>query len=120
VTADNGGHTNYDVATSTTFTAAVNGQLVTVAPFNDMLRAANLVRAAAGWPALDWSNILSSSDPLPSPGNAITARQVMACRARINEALQALGVVVSDYTNPDLLNVPITAASVNEVQQRAQ
>ena len=100
--------------------AAVPGQLVGVTPFNEMLRAANLVRAAAGWPALGWSNILSSSDPLPAPGSTITARQVMACRARINEALQALGVVVGGYTNSDLLHLPITAASINEVQQRAQ
>ena len=44
----------------------------------------------------------------------------MSCRARMNEALQALGVAVRDYTDPDLLHVALKALNVNEVQQRAQ
>jgi hypothetical protein len=120
VTSDNDGRTDYDVATTATFALAVSNEPVTATVFNDMLRATNLVRAAAGWPPLQWSNILSASDPLPAPDNVITSRQVLSCRARMNEALQALGVTVHDYTYPDLMNAPISAISINEVTQRAQ
>jgi YD repeat-containing protein len=120
VTSDNGGRTDYDVATTSVFVLAVHDQPVSAAVFNDMLRATNLVRAAVGWPPLQWSNILSASDPLPAPDNAITSRQVLSCRARMNEALQALGVTVHDYAYPDLFNVAISSTSINEVIQRAQ
>jgi len=80
VTSNNGGSTDYDVATTMSFQAAVAGQLVSTAAFNDMLTAVNNVRGAAGWPALSWSNVLAENDPLPSPGAFITARQIVACR----------------------------------------
>jgi hypothetical protein len=119
VTSNNQGRTNYDVATTMTFTAAVAGQVVTPVAFDSMLAAVNKVREAAGWPAVTWSNILAANDPLPAPGQLITARQIMSCRARMNEALQALGIAVANYSNPDLVNLPIRAVNVNEVQQRA-
>jgi YD repeat-containing protein len=120
VTSDNGGHTDYDVATLAAFTAAAPLTTITPTPLNSMLAAVNSVRAAAGWPAVTWSNVLSASDPLPQPGQYITARQIMACRARMNEALQALGVVVRPYTDPDLGNLSIKALYINEIEQRAQ
>jgi hypothetical protein len=120
VTASNGGRTDYDVATTMTFVQAVPRQLVTATPMNSMLDAVNKVRAAAGWPAVTWSNILAANDPVPEPGQLITARQVMACRARMNEALQALGVRVGDYTDPDLVRLSIKADYINEVERRAQ
>jgi len=120
VTATSGGTTNYDVATTTTFIQAVSGTSVTSAPISSMLAAVNSVRAAAGWPSVTWSNILASADPLPDPGQRVTARHVMACRERMNEALQALGVSVQPYTHPDLLNLVLSASYVNEVEQRAQ
>ena len=113
MTSNNGGSTDYDVATTMSFQAAVAGQLVSTAAFNDMLTAVNKVRGAAGWPALSWSNVLAENDPLPSPGAFITARQIVACRARMNEALQTLGVRVRDYSDPDLMNVTIKATNVN-------
>ena len=119
VKSDNFWQTDYDVATTMTFTAAVANQIVTPAPYESMLLAVNKVREAAGWPALTWSNILSASDPLPSPGQLITARQIMSCRSRMNEALQALGVAVSNYTDPDVYHMVMKAVNVNEVQQRA-
>jgi len=119
VRSNNGGSTDYKVATTMSFVAAVSGQQVTTMPINDMLTAVNKVRAAAGWPGLTWSNILASSDPLPQPNALITARHIMSCRSRMNEALQALGVIVQEYSDPDLFHVAIKDVNINEVQQRA-
>jgi YD repeat-containing protein len=120
VRADNGRTTDADIATTVAFTAAVPLQPITPAPLNSMLDAVNRVRGFLGWPAVTWSNILAASDPLPAPGALITSRQIIACRARMNEALQALGIVVRDYTNPDLIHLTIKAVYINEVEQRAQ
>jgi hypothetical protein len=120
VTSNNGGSTDYDVATTMTFTQAVSGQVITAAPANDMLNAVNKVRGAAGWPALTWSNILAAGDPLPAPGSVILARHIMSCRARMNEALQTLGVRIPPYANADLVGDVVYAADINEVQQRTQ
>jgi len=98
----------------------VVGEPLTTVAFQDMLAAVNKVREAAGWPALAWSNLLAANDPLPAPGQLITARQIQSCRARMNEALQALGVSVGEYTDPDLYHLAVKALNVNEVQQRAQ
>jgi len=113
-------YSNSDVATTRTFTAAASGNTITATPTNDMLAAVNSVRAAAGWAPLTWANILSPTDPIPNPGNFILARHVLSCRARMNEALQALGVPVQSYVAPELIGITVTAANINEVQQRAQ
>jgi hypothetical protein len=118
--SNNGGSTDVDVATTTLFTAAVLGQSVTTIPTNDMLNAVNKVRAAVGWPALTWSNILAASDPVPAPTVLVMGRHITSCRARMNEALQALGVTVHPYTDADPLGKVITATSINEVQDRAK
>lgn len=101
------------------FTNPVEQQPVSAAPIADMLDAVNKVRAAAGWPAVTWSNILASSDPLPDPGAAVAERHITSCRARMNEALQALGVMVTNYTDPDLKLAPVKALHIREIQQRA-
>jgi YD repeat-containing protein len=119
VLSDNGGSTDFAVATTMQLTAAAANQFITPAPFNDMLTAVNKVREAVGWPAVTWSNVLAPNDPLPAPDQYILAKHVMSCRARMNEALQALGVRVQEYSVPDLFNQPISATSINEVQQRA-
>jgi hypothetical protein len=114
-------YSNTDVATTMTFTEPQEGGYVDdVAPIASMLDAVNKVRAAAGWPAVTWSNILAASDPVPSPGQLITARQVTACRVRMNEALLALGSAVVPYTDPQLDLVDIKALYIREVQQRAR
>lgn len=120
VTSNNGAKSDIDVATTVSFTQAVAGQRITAAPLNSMLDAVNRVRGAVGWPAVTWSNILAENEPLPAPGALITARQIIACRARMNEALQALGVVVHDYTDPDLFHLKIRPLYINEVEMRAQ
>lgn len=120
VTADNGGKTNYDLATTMSFTQANAGGPISATPMNSMLDAVNKVREAAGWTAVTWSTILAGNDPLPVPGQLVTARQLIACRARMNEALQALGVSVGDYTDPDLFHLTIRASYINEVEARAR
>jgi YD repeat-containing protein len=111
---------NSDVATTRSFSAPVSGQIVTTTPSTDMLDAVNSVRAALGWPALTWANILAASDPVPASGSSVTARQILSCRARMNEALQALGAPVQGYTDGDVTLQAIKALHIREVQERAQ
>lgn len=113
-------YSNVDVATTASFIAALEGQIITTAPLNDMLNAVNKVREAAGWPPVTWNNILSPTDPVPAPGVAISGRQITSCRARMNEALQALGAPVHEYTDPDLVLRVIKAVHIREVQERAR
>ncbi|HYK05343.1 MAG TPA: hypothetical protein VE974_26570 [Thermoanaerobaculia bacterium] len=112
-------YSNSDVATTKVFTNPVEQQPVSAAPIADMLDAVNKVRAAAGWPAVTWNNILASTDPLPDPGAVVAERHITSCRARMNEALQALGVIVTNYTDPDLKLAPVKALHIREIQQRA-
>lgn len=113
-------YSNSDVATTMSFGAPVSQQQISSVPATDMLNAVNKVREAAGWPALTWSNILSSGAPLPSPGLIVTGEHVTSCRARMNEALQALGVPVRTYTDPDVVLRTVKAVHIREVQERAQ
>jgi hypothetical protein len=113
------GYSNSDVATTKVFTEPVAQQAVSAAPIADMLDAVNRVRAAAGWPAVTWTTILASTDPVPDPGAFVAERHITSCRARMNEALQALGVIVTNYTDPDLKVASVKALHIREIQQRA-
>jgi len=85
-----------------------------------MLRAVNAVRAIARWPAIEWKTALSPSDPIVAPSTQITSRQILAARARMDEALQAIGARVTQYTDPDISTIAIRAVHINEVQQRVK
>jgi len=113
-------YSNSDVATTITFPQVTTGSAVTAASVEPMLTAVNSVRAALGWPAVTWTNILSSSDRSPTPFAAVRASHVLTCRARMNEALQALGVPVSIYTDPDLVGGVMRAIHINELTARTQ
>jgi hypothetical protein len=111
---------NSDVATTKTYSNVVPNTLITSAAFDDLLDAVNKVRGAAGWPAVGWGNILAPTDVLPSPGERITARHVIACRARMTEALQAVGARPLVYNHADPTFQLITAATLNEVLEQAR
>jgi len=113
-------YSNSDVATTIAFSQVTAGSAVTAASVEPMLTAVNAVRTALGWPAVTWTNILSSSDRSPAPSAAVRASHVLTCRARMNEALQALGVPVSVYTDPDLVGGAIKATHINELTARTQ
>ena len=113
-------YSNSDVALTMSFTQAVVDQPISVATNEGILVAVNKVREAVGWPALTWNNILTTTSPLPGPGGYIDSRHITACRARMNEALQALGVPVTTYSDGDLTDRPIRAPHINELLQRAQ
>lgn len=113
-------YSNADVVSDAVFIAANAGQTITTGPFGEMLRAVNLVRAAAGWPGLSWSTILSPSSPAPGGGRVVTREHLTACRNRMSEALQALGVRIVPYTDPDLTGQPVKAVHVNQIQERAR
>lgn len=114
----NESQTNTDVATTTTFVAA-GGDVSDVA-FAEMLRAVNMVRDAAAWPALTWANILAPNDPLPVPGAVILKQHITAARARMDEALHALGVRTSPYADAVLDGLFVQAKHINDVQERAK
>jgi hypothetical protein len=115
-----GSFTNADVATTAQFASAAARQPITANGADEMLRAVNKVREAAGWPAVTWTAILSPSDPVVAVANQVTARQLLSCRARMNEARQALGVSAVAFTDSDPALVPIKALHFNEVLQGAQ
>ena len=81
-------YSNSDIAITMSFTQAVPDMPILAATNEGLLVAVNKVRAAVGWPALTWNGILTTSSPLPAPGEFIDSRHVTACRARMNEALR--------------------------------
>jgi hypothetical protein len=113
-------YSNSDVATTRTFAAPVAGAAISTTYSDDMLAAVNSVRAAAGWPAVTWRDILTSADPLVAHRSPVVQRHILACRARMTEALQALGASIVAYTDPDLAGRQIRAIHVAEVQERAK
>jgi hypothetical protein len=111
---------NVDLATRGTFIGAVANAAISPTPFDEMLRAINAVRAIAKWPSVTWQSVLAPSDPLVASGKGVAARQLLAGRARMNEALQAIGAPAPAYTDGDTSNLAVKALHVNEVQQRVQ
>jgi YD repeat-containing protein len=104
-----------DVATTMGFAPVIAGAPVTSATADEMLLAVNKVREAVGWPALTWATLLLPGDPVATAGNTVTSRQILACRARINEALLALGASTPNYLDADLLQVAIKASHVQQI-----
>lgn len=111
---------NVDLATTGTFLSVVAGDHITPATFAEMLRAVNSVRAISGWPSLTWATMLSPADPVVGQGNGVAAQQVLAARARMNEAMQAVGALTPPYSDADLAGIAVKAIHVNEVHQRTQ
>ena len=68
---------------------------------------------------MSWSNILSPADPRPMPATNILARHIVALRARMNEAIHAVGVGVSGYSDSDPHLKSIQASQLTELQSRA-
>jgi len=111
---------NVDLATTMAFTPVQAGDPVNVAVFNELLAALNAVRSAAGWAAVGWSNILAANDPLPNLDQPITSKHILALRARLNEALQALGVSIGGYADPDLSVAAVSAQHITDLQNKAR
>lgn len=86
-----------DLATTRFFQAPAEGDSIQAIFASEVLAAVNKVRAAVGWPAVTWSNILSATDPLPAPGATVSVRHILSCRARLDEARQALGARAGVY-----------------------
>jgi hypothetical protein len=109
---------NSDAVTLHSFVAVVTGQPITPEVVNDILFGVNAVREAAGWAPVTWSNIVASNEGIPAPGATIRAAHLMTCRARLNEALQALGVPVTGYTDPNLYHARTFTVHFTELQDR--
>lgn len=114
------GYSNSDVATTYSYAPPVAGTSITASSFSSTLDAVNKIRVAAGLPTVTWANILSPTDPLPNPGVIVTARHILACRARMTEALQALGAAPKAYTDPDPALRTIKALHVAEIQDQTK
>jgi YD repeat-containing protein len=113
-------YSNTDVATTQALGVVTQGASVAKSEFDKVLAAVNEAREAAGWPALTWSTLLGPDQPLPAPSATIYAQHVRACRARMNEALEAVGARIGQYTRADVTKQVISAADLNEVIQNAQ
>ena len=111
---------NSDVATTTSLPQVNAGDTIAAADVSRMLVPVNLVRAAAGWPAVTWANIVGPGHPLPEPDALIYAQYFYACRSRMNEALQALGAVARTYTDTDLVGLDLEDDHINELLEAAQ
>src|SRR5205085_10276470 len=106
-------YSNVDVATTMTFVPVQANSPILYSTFDQLLQTVNIVRATAGWPAVTWQNIISPNSPLPAPAAVITAQHILALRARMNEALQAIGAPISGYTDPDPQLKVIKAVHIN-------
>ena len=114
-------YSNTDVATTMTFTTVTAGVTTINASVMEELRTAvNAVRAAAGWSAVTWDDMLGPGQPLPDVSRQILGAHILALRGRMNEGLQALGVVIGGYTDPDPSLKTIRAIHITELQRRAQ
>ena len=91
------------------------------AHFDELLAAVNCVRAANGSAALTWSNLFSAGTE-PAVGHAILAAHITTLRARMDEALTALGLPTTAYaTDPTINNtVLIKRAHITELRDRTQ
>jgi hypothetical protein len=106
-----------DIATTVAFTTVVAGQtVVSAANFNELLHGVNAIRSLSGWTPLAWSNVLSPADSLPDQGTVAFGRHLLAIRARLNEAMQAIGAPAVSYTDPDPDGLVIRAVHINEIQ----
>ena len=56
---------------------------------------------------------------MPAPGAVILSVHIASARARMNEALQALGAATGPYTPGQVKGVRIEAAHLNAIVSRA-
>jgi hypothetical protein len=109
-----------DLATTMSFTPVQSGGKIRAAHLTELLAALNAVRAAAGWSAVTWTSIVPPNGTVPLLSQGVTAQQILSLRARMNEAIQAVGVPISGYTNSDPRRGLIRATHITELQGRAQ
>jgi YD repeat-containing protein len=114
-------YSNADLATTIAFSTVVaNQSLLQPQPLDQLLLAVNAVRAAQGSAAVTWLDILPSTDGPPAAGGTIRASHITSLRAKMNDALQALGLPAPPYTVPDAALSLFVAGNILELQQRAQ
>jgi YD repeat-containing protein len=114
-----GAYSNNDVATAMSFTPITAYSTgVAGAHLTELLNAVNAVRAANGWAAVSWSQILSPSTAAPATGAYIWAEHITALRTTLDQALTALGIATQSYTDP----TPsfIRAVHINDIRNRLQ
>jgi fibronectin type III domain protein len=114
---------NIDLATAITFAddplitfaEAPTGANVTpikAQHWTDLRVAVNAVRATAGLPQTAWSGVAQ-------PGASIQAAHLQELRSNLDQALSALGLTTSPYTDPTLSSsVSVKAVHLRELRQR--
>jgi hypothetical protein len=108
------------LAAALSFTAVTSGSSITVAPFNELLGAVNAVRATTGQSAVTWAGILPNGVPVPAIGVFVYGAHVTAIRNALDTARSAIpGLPLLNFSNP-VINDPITAALITQLQGGAR
>jgi hypothetical protein len=120
------GFSNQDLATTIAFTDIAADPRIRLVEFTELLAAVNAVRAADGWSAVAWSQILTGSPAPPAPAlnGIVYGEHIMALRRTMDDALShLLGIVPQAYTDPNLPGSPkvvIKAIHITELRGRVQ
>jgi hypothetical protein len=117
-------YTPNDLASTLTYLNIQSNAGIFFNDFDHVLSVVNTVRGASGQGPLTWSQALIDAGypntPLPAQNAPILARHLLALRAAMNAALQAVGVAQPSYTDNLSTPTPVRALHLRELQQRAQ
>lgn len=119
---------NIDASVTIAFTSiSSNPTGVAYAHLSELLDAVNAVRGISGTAPKSWSEMLSDigagTTPVPTQYGPIYGAHLMALRNALNNALSAIGVGTTFYTDPTLPGAPpvgIRKLHIQELRDRAQ
>jgi YD repeat-containing protein len=111
---------NVDIATMMGFDPIADESLIEADYLHDVLGALNAMRHCVGWAAVTWQNILPAGMPAPAQGVFVHAEYVRAIRSRMNDVLQALGMITTDYIDTDPSGRIISRQHILDLQERAR
>jgi len=112
---------NLDVATTIMFTPITTTTRIAFAHFDQVLAGINAVRLVSGWTALTWNGLFPTPPPSAPASNVIINKaHVTALRTKLDEALLALGMSTTAYTDPSLTGVPIKRIHIQDLRDRMQ
>lgn len=117
-------YSNLDVATAITFTdnpLQANSTLIRAQHVFELRLAVNAIRATANLPPAVWTDNVTSAAQLV--GMRVKAVHIEELRSKLDEALNALSLPVSPYSDPvppGLTGVAIKKNHIDELRQRVK